>query len=507
MRTAPLRHQLFTIDQRGILLRNWGLLFLLALVAYSFTASRGPQWQDSGLHILRVVTHEPVNSLGLALSHPLHHWFGRFAAALSAFEPAFAVTLVSALFAAVAVANVFGCVFTVARRTSPAWIAALSVGLCHSHWQMATRAETYTLVVAILSAECWCLIAFARSRRPEFLWLMAFFNGLGLANHNFALLTTPVLLYAAISGTASMKNRPITLFVCAFFWLSASIPYTGLVIGQCLRSRDLAGTMQSALFGFGYRDEVLNTSITVYGLLLCAGFMLLNFPNLTLLHSARGIVSGDRKSLPPLARRGLLLGLTLHFLFVVRYPVVDQYMFFLPTYLYVSLFSGLGFAALTNRDIRRPDGRFFSLTVALLAATPVFYALAPAIARRAGVLQAVASNRPYRDDYIYLLTPWSRAERSAEVMSAEALRLAGDAGLIVVEDRSPEFAIRYRLLCGGFSKVELIRDTETEAILAAAQAGRSIVLVPTRRSAPRAAPPLGVWRREGDLYRLSFSPE
>ena len=78
-------------------------MFAAVLVLYAATANRGIQWQDPGHFILRVVTHEPFNPLGLALSHPLHHWLGRLAAAPGLLEPAFAVTLVSAVAGAVAV--------------------------------------------------------------------------------------------------------------------------------------------------------------------------------------------------------------------------------------------------------------------------------------------------------------------------------------------------------------------------------------------------------------------
>src|SRR3990172_5888707 len=148
----------------------WFALFTASFVLYAATANRGAQWQDSGNHILRVVTHEPVNPLGLALSHPLHHWLGRFAASFDLFEPCFAITLVSAVTASIAAANTFGCVYSLTRQWSAALFAALSIAVAHTFWQMATLTETYTLTVALLSGECWCLILYAETRRPVYLW-------------------------------------------------------------------------------------------------------------------------------------------------------------------------------------------------------------------------------------------------------------------------------------------------------------------------------------------------
>src|SRR3990172_7525821 len=74
--------QAVNTEPRGHALRAgvaWFAVFVAAFTLYAATANRGAQWQDSGYHILRMVTKEPVNPLGLALSHPLHHWLGRLA--------------------------------------------------------------------------------------------------------------------------------------------------------------------------------------------------------------------------------------------------------------------------------------------------------------------------------------------------------------------------------------------------------------------------------------------
>ena len=70
--------------------RGWIALFLAAFLLYAATASRGTQWQDSGYHILRIVTGESFNPLGLTLSHPLHHWLGRLVMIPGILEPCFA---------------------------------------------------------------------------------------------------------------------------------------------------------------------------------------------------------------------------------------------------------------------------------------------------------------------------------------------------------------------------------------------------------------------------------
>ena len=164
-----------------------------SLALYALTCNRHIQWQDSGYHILRVVTGEIVNPKGLALSPPLHQWLARGLVQVLPLEPAFAVTLLSSIAAAVTVANIYGCVMLLTgKRTAAAWAAA-SLAVANVFWHLGTIAETYTLAAALLSAECWCLAAFVRARRPSALAGLMLFNGLGVANHMLAILTTPVI--------------------------------------------------------------------------------------------------------------------------------------------------------------------------------------------------------------------------------------------------------------------------------------------------------------------------
>ena len=106
---------------------GWLVVFLAALLLYGVTANRGAQWQDSGGHILRAVNGELHNPRGLALSHPLHHWLARTAVAVDLVEPCFAITLLSALAAALTVASTGGCVQTLTGSRPAAMLSAASL--------------------------------------------------------------------------------------------------------------------------------------------------------------------------------------------------------------------------------------------------------------------------------------------------------------------------------------------------------------------------------------------
>lgn len=481
----------------------WFFVFLAATLLYALTANRGTQWQDSGAHMVRVLQKNPISPLGLALSHPLHHWLARVSVATVGqwIEPAYAITLISGLVAAIAVANVFGIVFQLAASRAAALFAACSLAIAHTFWQLATITETYTLTSALLSAEVWCIVTYARGNRSRFLLLAFLFNGLSVANHMLAALTTPVLivlvLHAAIKRRAGVRE----IFAVPLLWLLGASPYLLLVVTEIRHSGAVGETVQSALFGKVFGNQVLNTSVSTTMLARIFAFIILNFPSLCLPFAAIGIFKAKRIGVPPLAIHALRAMLAIHFLFAIRYSVIDQHTFMLPTYVLVCVFAGLGYACL-NKFASRNVRSWHAIAWCLIAATPILYAFTPALARRFHVLDGLERDKPYRDDYVYLFTPWSVAERSADRMARHAMQLAGDRGIIVVEERLDVPAIKYHAIQAGRSNVTITQELSSDLVNSAAASPRPIVLVPHRVHAPRTPAPFGVWRRDGDLYVL-----
>jgi hypothetical protein len=478
-----------------------------SFVLYAMTASRGAQWQDSGYHILRVVSGELLHPLGLALSHPLHHWLGRIVVSLNVLEPCLAVTLISALAGAAAVASIYGCVLTLTRSAPSALLAAGSLGVAHTFWQMATVSETYTLAAALLAAECWSIAGYAVSRRRGYLCAALLLNGLAVSNHMLASLTTPVLAGVVVAALWHKEVRIKDAAIALGLWLLGSAPYTGLIISEMLHTGDCLGTLHSALFGRAFAGEVLNTALSARTALVGGCFVLLSFPNLLLPAAVVGVFRAGRVGVPKLARCAFLSGLVIHVIFVARYDIVDQHMFYVPAYVLLSVFGGIGFAALTRRKSARMCRAVLAVATAGIVATPVVYAVVPTVAKRFNVLRSVMHNRPYRDDYTYVFAPWSVVERSAERMSRQAVELAGPRGLILIEDPMSKYAVQYRALRDGLDDLAILHRFTPEIIADAVRAGRAVVLVPLDVDAPRNVPPIGSWRRVGDLYVLAARPE
>jgi hypothetical protein len=329
---------------------------------------------------------------------------------------------------------------------------------------------------------------------------------LGVGNHLLALLTTPVVAVLAGAAVWRRKLSGGALAGGVALWLTGASPYLVLIAVETWRSPEPGTVLHSALFGHAYADEVLNPLPSARMVAVSAAFTALSFPNLLLPLSVAGLALG-RGLIGSAPYAVLTAGLLIHAAFVVRYPIADQHLFFLPTYLYLAIFGGVGMAALDAR-VKRHAGRALRGAAALLLVlTPVLYVPAPGIARRLHVLDDHRRHRPYRDDYRYLLWPWSVADTSAERMTREAMELAGESGLIIVEDSMVGFAVRYGAIvyAGGGPQVIVgpLEQIDPSWSSSADRDGRPIVLVPRDTQIEPSPPPEGHWERFGDLYRFA----
>jgi hypothetical protein len=480
---------------------GWGLVFTSAMMLYYFTCAREVQWQDSGQFVMRIAKGELADRFGLALVHPLHFWIGRVAVRLLPVKPAFAVPLVSALFGALTVANVFGIVMQLTRRIPAALFAAAGLALAHTFWHMSTTAEVYTISAMFLTAEVWTLLLWDKTGRPA--WLIAAFamNGLGLADHNLALLTLPVVGIALLSAIWGRQVGWRTFVLAGVVWCIGAGLFLGLVVQQAWETGQVGQTIHSALFG-DYQRSVIGSARALRFAAVSMAFTLLSFPNLVLPLALMGAVRGRLAGLSRFARRVLLADLAMHLLFVLRYDVIDQYTFLVPAYALVAILAGIGLNNIVTRWPRRLASPILALACVLVCLDPLTYLLAEHAARRFGVLGELARDKPYRDDYRYLFSAWGRGEGSAARLSREAARLAGNDGVLVVEDELASFAIKYELFEEGKTGVEVCLRDDSPLIDEARRARRRVVLVPLRANLLPIDPPDGRWEPIGALYIL-----
>lgn len=401
-----------------------------ALVLYVVSCAPGPLWQDSGLIQLRVWHNDIEGFLGLAISHPLFYILAIGAKYIPLGEFAHRVNLVSAIAAAVAVANMFLLVRLWLGRSFPAVIAAVTFAVSHTFWRHASVVETYTLWTALFLAELIVLLQYTRTRRPRYLYLLGLFSGLAIAVHMLAAI--PLLCYAVfvvlLMARKEIRTRDVAIFV--LLWIVGALPYEYLIVKNMMQTGDVTGTLASAAFGMRWQGAVLNASLSARIVRENFLYILLNFPTPNILLLFAGFF-GLFRIWPRRDFRNILLGLIiLFFVFAFRYTVHDRYAFFIPFYCTASILVGLGVDHMQSRTNRR----VFGPLVLFLSLLPiVVYAAAPTLAEKMQLSIGTRGDIPYRDDCRYFLQPWKTGYNGAERFADEALGLAEDNAVVCAD--------------------------------------------------------------------------
>jgi hypothetical protein len=410
------------------------LMYLLVLAAagalYVFTCAPTILWQDSGMIQYRTWYNDIEGGLGLALSHPLFYILAIVAKYVPLGEFAHRVNLVSAIAAAVAVANLFLLVRLWLGRNFPAVIAAVTFALSHTFWRHACIAETYSLYIALLLAELIMLLQYVRTKRIGYLYLLGLFNGLAIADHMFA--SIPLLCYTVFVVVLLVKKhlhfRQFAIII--LLWVVGALPYEYLIIKNIIQTGDLAGTLASAAFGNSWHGAVFNTSLSLKIVKENILFLLLNFPTPNLLLFFVGLFILRKRSSEKAFSNIILALLILFFLFAFRYTVPDRYAFFMPFYCVVSIFAGLETYFLQ----RRINRQVFVCLVLIFAFLPIpVYAAVPIIAENMGFSLGTKRDIPYRNDYSYFLQPWKTGYRGTERFANEALDTVEDRAVIYAD--------------------------------------------------------------------------
>jgi len=399
-----------------------------AAVLYAVTCAPGPLWQDSGVIQYRVWHNDITGSLGLALSHPLFYIIAIVTKHIPIGEFAYRVNLTTALASALAVANLFLLLRLWLKSTLPAIVGALSLALSHTFWRHAAIPETYNLSMALLFLELIILLRYARTDRLNWLYALAFVNGLAIANHMLA--SIPFLCYIILLAVLLAQKRiaPRHLASMALLWALGALPFEYLIVRDILERRDFWSTMASAAFGNSFKADVLNTSISIRVVKENLIWMALNFPTPNVLLAFVGISALCKVSPKRWFANIILALLALFLLFAFRYDIVDRYAFFIPFYCIVAILIALGAHRVLSRRRRTSPGR---LILALCLLTIPAYIAAPKAAQHLGIEKR--REIPYRNDYTYFLRPWRTGYRGAERFADEALDIVKDDAIIFAD--------------------------------------------------------------------------
>lgn len=410
----------------------WGVSLVLAWMLYRLTMAPGILWGDSGAAQLHTAADGWLVEGQIARSHVLYFLLTRALHRLGALDAAFAANLVSTIGGALTVANSAYICAALCRTRTAAVVGVLLTVFAHTLWRLSVSTEVVTLTTALLTAELMCLLRLIETQRPHWLILVLLCNGLGVANHNFAMLMWPVYLMLAIRfrpalGAAHLRWAALALVP----WLIGISPLIVLCFADWRTQGSLSTTLGSLLWG-NYSGKVTNAARMPKLLVQTITYTVLNYPTPLLFFFFGGMTAIRRMGSPALA--WLMFGvLAVYLLFGMRYDVPDQFTFLVPAFLLVSIFTAKGVDQWLTRRRRAPLVHVLLLLGA--CAGPLVYTALPLVLRNIAVSADWLPRRdvPYREHFHWFLRPWLNGYTGAERFARETLDALPPWAVLVVD--------------------------------------------------------------------------
>jgi hypothetical protein len=344
-------------------------LGILALAAYVRTLAPDILYGDSAEFQCLAYTLGITHSTG----YPTYLFMGRLIGFLPISNPAWRISLLSALCAAITVGGVYLLARHFTRSRVGAALGSIALGISYTFWSQAVIAEVYTPGMAFLVAIMLLLFHWQDDPRNRSLSLLAaaLLAGLSLGVHASVWLIAPpavalVLwtlwkqrashpewiraLYAGFSGAVIGA----TLFLVAFLitdWLNSPTSFVNTTLEPSrvfwkLQSEDfnspikrLKMTLISAQWGpalfpggdFSFKKELDDFTIRLRQL---------EFPPLVLLFALAGLVV--MLYINPARGAFYLLAFLFSAFLILNYQVGDKYVFYLSLYIPLTVAAGVG---------------------------------------------------------------------------------------------------------------------------------------------------------------------
>jgi Protein of unknown function (DUF2723) len=383
------------LRKAGVLLAGLGV-FALGLVLYLKTLAPTVLYLQDPELLDAVMLQMQVSVLGIAhpTGYPTYLMLTHLFTYLPFGDPAYRVNLGSAFYAALAVVAVYAAGLLLGRRIVAAATGALVFGLGTALWSQAVIAEVYTLNALLVSVTIVALLLWREHREDRYLLLSAFLMGLCLTNH----LTSGLLLPASLLLVALVDWRRLVDFRLvaggAGLFLIGLIPYLYLPIRAAMdppmeanNPTDLGrfwyvvsgGNLTGSFFSYGPLE--LPTRMIFYW-----EHLLDNMPFLVVMVALTGaavMILKDRA-----------VGIFLGFLFfgwlfhAVENDIPDIDLYFIPTYLVLSLWAAAGTGTLLAEVETLVSGSHRVLKGAILGVLSAMLLVLPLL----GVSETYAKN-------------------------------------------------------------------------------------------------------------------
>ena len=329
-------------------------VFVLVMVLYLGTLAptvlymKGPRLLDAVMLQMQVsvlgITHPTGYPTYLMVTHLFTYLpFG---------DQAYRVNLASAVYAALAVVAVYAAGLLLSRRVVAAAAGALAFGLGTALWSQAVIAEVYTLNALLVSITIVALLLWRESRKDRYLLLSAFLIGLCLTNHltSGLLLPASLLLVALVDWRKLIEVRLVLGGAAAF--LLGLAPYLYLPLRAAMDPpMDANNPTSFGRFWYVVSGGNLTGSFFSFGPAELPGRMIFywehlldNMHFLVVMVALTGaiIMLGKDRAV------GIFLGFLFFgwLFYAVENDIPDIDLYFIPTYLVLSLWAASGFGTL-----------------------------------------------------------------------------------------------------------------------------------------------------------------
>ncbi len=298
-------------------------------------------------------------------------------------DQAYRVNLGSAVYAALAVVTVYAGGLLLGRRIVAAAAGALAFGLGTALWSQAVIAEVYTLNALLVSATIVVLLLWREYRKDRYLLLSAFLVGLCLTNHlTSALLLPGSLLFVALVDWRTLADVRLVIKGALLFLLGLT-PYLYLPIRAAMDPpMDANNPTNFERFWYVLSGGNLTGSFFSFGPSELPGRMLFYWEHLldnvnplmvmVALTGAVVVLLKDRAT-------GIFLGFLFFgwLFYAVENDIPDVSLYFIPTYLVLSLWAAAGFGALLAEVEALAAGRSRVIRWAVLGALSALLLILP----------------------------------------------------------------------------------------------------------------------------------
>jgi len=332
------------------------ILFFLTLAVYFKNLCPSLWWMDSG----EFVFHSTVLGIPHPTGYPLYIQLGKLLTLLPGLDGAFAINLFSAIMASLTVVLLYRIILALGGEVFSASIASLVFAFSFTFWSQAEIAEVYTLHSFFLSLMILLLLKLRNTEDRRIFLLLSFILGLSFTHHMSTVLIIPaILIFVLLFRRKEILCLRVLVTSAALFFVGLSVylfipmrahlpPPFNYPMLHDVNAGELLGffwlvtgkIVEADMFQYTLAE--LDKPVTFYFVKLMRDFLYAGF----ILGILGALVQFNRDRY---IFYTFFLVFFAYFVFFVNYGVVDQHVFFIPSFLIWAVWFGIGLSFLAGK--------------------------------------------------------------------------------------------------------------------------------------------------------------